>query len=196
MNKSFFVVIIGLLSGAIAFLIHYIFFGLNDIPAIQTQVQTIRNAHSSGNAIIQVTNDGKVPVTNLNLTVKAPKGITVENYSNFSSVHLISNRINTTVLEAHVDKLVHGTGSIIYISIPINDNQSFDCNAYSAYAVYEEGSVKGHCSSFFDIVYQFIILHNSVKIGILVTVVVFLSTSLFMVIHKYVTTSIVRRKRR
>ena len=190
---AFFIFTISLLAGSIAFLIHYIFIGLNDVSTVQIKI--IPPPRDNSNAAIQITNDGKVPATNLNLTIKLPDEVEKQTFTNVTSVHTSWSKFSPTILKAHINKLVHGTGAIVNISIPIKDKQNFNCNAYYIYAVYDEGSTKGYCPTF-DVIHQFNILHNSIKMGILVTLTIILSSILFIFIPKYLITFIIRKKRK
>jgi hypothetical protein len=190
----YFIVIIALLGGSVAFLIHYIFTGLIHVPIIQAQITFITDNENS-NAVIQVTNEGKQPATNLNLTIKIPENKNLKTFPNVTSVDAKWNIISPTYMKAHIKEFVHGTGTIIQISIPIINNQTMDCSDYSVYAVYEEGSTKGFCTAF-DILYQFHTLDTSIKIGILITLTIILSSILFILIPKYMINFSAKRKRR
>ncbi len=191
---AIFVIIISSLGGSIAFLIHYIFTGIVDVPAVQVQIVST-NSQGNSNAVIQVANQGKTPITNLNLTIRFPEGFNPRTFTNLTSVDTEWNLISPTILKAHVNKLIHGTGAIMYISIPIAENQTFNCNDYAVYAVYDEGSTKGYCSAF-DIIYQFNILHSSVRIGILITLTIVLTSILLIFIPRYLITFMIRKRRR
>jgi hypothetical protein len=191
---AIFIIIISLLVGSIAFLLDDIFTGLVDVPAVHVQIVSTGSKGNS-NALIQVANEGKIPVTNLNLTIKLPEGAETKRLTNLTSVDAMWKIISPTILKAHVNKFTYGTGAVMYISIPITENQTFNCNDYNVYVVYNEGSTRGSCPAF-DVIYQFNLLHTSVKIGILVTLTIILSSILLIFIPRYWITFIIRKKRK
>ena len=158
---------------------------------IPIQVEISTNEKDGRNATIQLTNIGKSPVTHLDFIVRTPKAI--KNYTTLTDVEMNLRKPHPDVLEGHAPKLVQGGGAIILISTSINGNKSFPYNNYSAYAQYDQGSANltkidelGDLrSSIWDeIGYHFNIFTVPIKIGIIVAIIVLLSSVLFLTIHK------------
>jgi hypothetical protein len=105
--------------------------------------------------IIQLTNSGTVPATNLSLIFTTVDSNKINNITNFFSTvnvtlaipgspHSLLEiyhpvKIDHSFVELHVKKLVNGDGSIIKLLFDARDTPSVD---YSVYATYDQGSKK------------------------------------------------------
>ena len=100
---------------------------------------------SSNKALIELTNGGYSPATNLSLFVETPKNITAV-YKHFSTANITLLKYIHNLLEMHVQKFVQGDGSKIILETIIDrgtlqPNEYYD--NYTARASYDQGSDLG-----------------------------------------------------
>jgi hypothetical protein len=135
---------LGFLGTMITLLINNIYSDLINVHNIVVEITPAVDGDSC-KGLIEVRNSGKAPVTNLSLIIKSSEEMT---YSNFSSVSGVTFKpLSTTILRADVPKFIHGDGSVILVNTTIKGNQGVCDSSYSAYATYDQGSVKGNFRS-------------------------------------------------
>jgi hypothetical protein len=111
---------------------------LANTPSVNIEFIPYSHKNTEG-AEITLTNSGFGPATNLMMVLEAPGKI--GNYINkFSTVEVQSVEINNSSLEAHIPKLVQGSGSIVKLDLSLSQNQSTLLDSYSAYMTYDQGS--------------------------------------------------------
>jgi hypothetical protein len=104
------------------------------------QIKIIANDIDKRMSLIKVTNNGRMPATNLTLKVISPASII--NYTTFSSnLRTITNKLNSNLLEIYTPKFVEGEGSLIKVVMLINATPITNYLDYIAYATYDQGSV-------------------------------------------------------
>jgi hypothetical protein len=130
------------------------------IPTFSTQIYNkpslnidIPNELENGTQIIELSNNGTVPATNLSLVLTANNKI-INNITNLLStinVNLVSpgppslleinhlKPINASVVTLHVDKFVSGIGSVIKLAVGAKGVTYKD---YTVYMAYDQGSNK------------------------------------------------------
>jgi hypothetical protein len=159
--------VLGFLGGMIFMLVSYTYVEILGKGDIVIEIMpTVDGDGSKG--LIQVRNIGGEPVTNLILTIESPKEIV--SYSNFSTLTGITiNKITPTILRADAPKFVHGDGSLMLVYTVINGSQSTHYSNYSAYATYDQGSVRGKMISLTSVDPQDPIIRLGIGIGLITT---------------------------
>lgn len=136
-------VIIGLVGTSVFASAYNSITTFSERPYVQILIEPDhKNVHR---ASFVMSNTGGVAATHLQLVVLSPERVI--NYSNFSTENISLTRVNTTVLEGNVRRLVQGDGSFVEISLTIAAKPNINyTNGYRAYATFDQGSIVGGLS--------------------------------------------------
>jgi len=119
----------------------------SNMPIVDPDMILYNNSNTnSEEAEITLTNIGFGPATNITLIVYAPKLDGVINIGSTAQVELpITSqtdpiRYDGTRIEAHIPKLVTGSGSFVKLKLFLARNQTISSDGYPAYVTYDQGS--------------------------------------------------------
>jgi hypothetical protein len=127
------VAVIGVIGTLTPVLVNYISTQSSDKPMVDIQFSRMDRGME-----ITLGNKGFAPATDVTLMVYAPKKIADNSSYILNTVQVDPIEISNTRLEAHIPKLVHGSGSVVKIAVYLSESP--DSNTFDAYVTYEEGS--------------------------------------------------------
>jgi hypothetical protein len=123
----------------------------------------------SGTTWVNVTNDGRVPATNLTLFIRTPENIL--NRSNFTTEKIAVSELDPKQLRVDIPRLVQGGGSMVRMNLTTDTKQDTNNQSVIVHAVYDQGSETNE-----KVIHPLIFLFSNPLVSVIVGLVTLVGT--------------------